>query len=222
MIQAKDRQLAFDLALRPALGRDDFLVAPSNAKAVALIDAWPRWPGTALLVLGQPGSGKTHLAEVWRARSGAARIDGRDLDEGAVPELLRSGGVAVEGIPQGDAGERALFHLLNLAREQKGHVLITACDPPQVRLPDLRSRLNAAPVAHLGLPDDELLRGVLVKLFADRQIAVDEAVIAYLVLRMPRSLEAAREFVAEVDRRALEEKAEVTRGFVAKVLGGRA
>jgi chromosomal replication initiation ATPase DnaA len=220
--QAKDRQLAFDLALRPALGREDFLVAPSNAKAVALIDAWPKWPGSTLLVLGQPGSGKTHLAEVWRALSGAARIEGRDLDETQVPVLLASGGAAVEDIPESDAGERALFHLLNLAREQKGHALITSRDPPQVRLPDLQSRLKAAPVVHLGLPDDELLRGVLVKLFADRQIAVDESVIAYLVLRMPRSLEAAREFVAEVDRRALEEKADVTRAFVAKVLGARA
>lgn len=221
MSAAQSQQLVFDLPLRPALGRDDFLVAPSNAKAVALIDSWPEWPGPALLVLGPPGSGKTHLAEVWRAVSSAARIDGCNLTEEAVPVLLQNGAAIVEEIPAHDAGERALFHLINFAREQNGHVLITGRDMPLVRLPDLKSRLKAASVVHLGLPDDELLRGVLVKLFADRQIAVDEAIIAYLVLRMPRSLEAAREFVAEVDRKALEEKAEVTRAFVAKVLAGR-
>ncbi|MGE0007636.1 MAG: hypothetical protein AB7S92_18895 [Parvibaculaceae bacterium] len=222
MMAGEGRQLAFDLPHRPASGRDDFLVTPSNAKAVALIDLWPGWPSNTLILLGPPGSGKSHLAAVWRETTGAALAGPSDIRADAVPALLGKTALVIEDAPGAALEEPAFFHLLNLAREQKAHVLITALAPPAVwgiALPDLLSRLNAAPTARLGAPDDALLRGVLVKLFADRQIGVDEALVSYLVSRMPRELAAARALVAEIDRRALEERAEVTRSFVGKVLG---
>ncbi|WP_368904822.1 chromosomal replication initiator DnaA [Taklimakanibacter lacteus] len=217
------RQLAFDLPHRPASGRDDFLVTPSNAKAVALIDLWPNWPSNSLILLGPPGSGKSHLAAVWHEVTGAALASPAEVQEPAVPRLLEKGALVVEDAPGARLNEPALFHLLNLAREQKAFVLITARQAPVswgIAVPDLLSRLKAAPIAQLGAPDDDLLRGVLVKLFADRQIAIDETVVSYLLARMPRELAAARSLVAEIDRRALEERAEVTRNFVARVLGG--
>jgi chromosomal replication initiation ATPase DnaA len=217
------RQLVLELPHRPALGRDDFLVTPSNAAAVAMIDQWPGWPSHAVVLTGPPGSGKSHLAEVWRQRSGAARIDAGELREADVPALLAAGSLAVEDVPGRKLDEKALFHLLNYALQQGGKLLLTATAHPaqwHVGLPDLLSRLRALPVAELGPPDDALLRGVLVKLFTDRQLAVEEQLISYLMVRMPRSLEAARALVAEADRRALEEKAELTRSFVARVLGG--
>jgi chromosomal replication initiation ATPase DnaA len=225
MTSGKGRQLVLALPHRTALGRDDFLVSPANAAAVAMIDQWPDWPSHALLLVGPPGSGKSHLVEVWRQASGAARIAADDLDEAAVPELLSSGNLAIEDAPGPALNERALFHLLNLARQQGARVLITAQRPPGlwgVTLPDLQSRLRAAPVAELGAADDPLLRGVLVKLFADRQLAVEESVISYLVVRMPRSLDAARHLVAEIDRRALEDKAQISRVLVARVLSALA
>jgi chromosomal replication initiation ATPase DnaA len=223
MTRSGERQLVFDLPHRPALEREDFLVSRSNAEAVAFIDSWPSWPSYALALVGPPGSGKTHLAEVWRRTSNAARLAAEALSEASVPSLLSSGALVVEDAPGTQLNERALFHLLNLAREQHASLLLTSTETPAAwnpRLPDLASRLKALPVAALGLPDDDLLRGVLVKLFSDRQIAVDEAVISYLLARIPRALAAARALVAEIDRRALEEKAEVTRNFVARVLAG--
>jgi len=222
MTPGDGRQLAFDLPHRPATGRDDFLVTPSNAKAVALIDLWPNWPSNSLIILGPPGSGKSHLAAVWRETTGATVTSPAEIRESVVPRLLKMGALVIEDAPGSGLNEPALFHLLNLAREQKAYVLITAQQAPVswgLVVPDLLSRLKAAPSAHLGSPDDALLRGVLVKLFADRQIAVDEAVVSYLLSRMPRELAAARSLVAEIDRRALEERAEVTRNFVARVLG---
>ena len=215
------KQLVLELPQRTAVGRDDFLVTSSNAAAVAMIDQWPGWPSPAIVLLGPPGSGKSHLVEVWRQRSGAARIGIAGLREDAVPGLLSSGALAVEDAPGEGLDETALFHLLNYARQQESSLLITASQHPgqwRVSLPDLRSRLRALPVAELGAPDDSLLRGVLVKLFADRQIAVEESIISYLVVRMPRSLDAARVVVAEIDRKALEDKAEVSRPFVARIL----
>jgi chromosomal replication initiation ATPase DnaA len=220
-MKGRGRQLVLELPHRQAQGRDDFLVTGSNTAAVALIDHWPDWPAHAALIVGPPGSGKSHLVEVWRQRSKAARVRAADINVETAPELLSSGSTAIE-----DAGppldERGLFHLLNLGRQQGSSILLTAQTRPEqwnIALPDLLSRLKAIPVLEILPPDDALLRGVLVKLFFDRQIAAAESTISFMLARMPRSLGAARLLVAEIDRRALEERAEITRPFVARVMG---
>ena len=215
------RQLVLELPHRTALGRDDFLVTGSNAAAVAMVDQWPDWPSKTVLLVGPAGSGKSHLVEVWRQKSGAGRLAAADLAEPAIPALLAGGALAIEDAPGLGLDEKALFHLLNYASQKDARLLITSDrHPPQwpVKIPDLLSRLRALPAVELGVPTDDLLRGVLVKLFADRQLAVEESIISYLLVRMPRSLEAARMLVAEIDRRALEEKADVNRAFVSRVL----
>jgi chromosomal replication initiation ATPase DnaA len=214
------QQLTLDLGHRTALGRDDFLVTPSNASAVALVDQWPHWPSYCAVIVGAAGSGKTHLAEVWRAMSGAKSIAATALDRGQLDQLIETSGLVIEDVQDNQFDEVALFHVLNLIRQNKSHVMLTAQRWPlrDVNLPDLRTRLNAAPSALIAAPDDALLRGVLVKLFADRQIAVDEALVNYLVSHMPRSLGAAQHIVSLIDAAALEQGAEVTRAFAGKVL----
>lgn len=221
MTERTSRQLVLDLPLRAALGRDDFLVTPSNAAAVAMIDRYPDWPHYGGVLVGGKGSGKSHLLEVWRQASGARLVSAAALAGEAPDRLMEQGALAIDDAPGPALDERALFHLLNQARQTGGHVLIASeSDPAQwpVRLPDLASRLRALPVARLDAPDDALLRGVLVKHFADRQLAVEEAVVSYLMLRMPRSLDAARAVVAELDALALAEKTAITRPLAARVL----
>ena len=221
MTSHASRQLVLDLAHRAAHGRDDFLVTPSNAAAVAMIDRYPDWPHYGVVLVGSAGSGKSHLLEVWRQVSRAPLITAADIGHTPPDQLLRQQALAIDNAPGAALDERALFHILNLARQTASHVLIASeADPASwsVALPDLASRLKAMAVARLDPPDDVLLRGVLVKLFADRQLAVEEAVVSYLMLRMPRSLDAARALVAEIDRLALVEQAAVTRGLAARVL----
>ncbi len=213
-------QLALDLPHREAMGREDFLVTASNAAAVALIDQWPAWPSQGAILIGPEGSGKTHLVEAWRQRSGASRVDAATLAIEAAPGLLASGALAVEDLRQG-VPERALFHLMNLARQQGATMLLTAEAPHEgwkPTLPDLASRLKALPTIKIKAPDDELLRAVLVKQFNDRQLAVDEGLLSFVMARMPRSLAAARQLVAEADRRALAGKAGITRPLLARVV----
>lgn len=196
------RQLVLELPHRPALGREDFLVSEANAEAAALIDSWPDWPSPAAILIGPAGSGKTHLSEVWRLKTGTA--------------FAR----LIEDMP-GAIEEAALFHLLNRARAEGGTVLMTSRTAPEqwnLALPDLASRLKAASVVSIGAPDDALLRAVLVKHFADRQLMIDDGLLSYLLTRMPRSLAAARAIVAEIDRAALETRAEITKPLVAQVL----
>lgn len=215
------QQLTLDLAHSPALGREDFLVSPSNAAAFALVDQWPNWPTHGAVIVGPPGSGKSHLASVWQKRTGASLCAAAALTPENVADHMAQGRLVVEDGGSEGMDERALFHALNLARQQGGFLLLTAVKPVAawpLRLPDLVSRLRALPEAAILPPDDALLRGVLVKHFADRQIAVSEAIVGYILLRMPRSMEALRDIVGQIDARALSEKAEITRPFVARVL----
>lgn len=213
-------QLALDLGHRPALGRGDFLVAPSNAEAVAWIDRWPDWPGPCLVLYGPEGSGKTHLAQVWRARSAAGLIAAGALSS-AVDDAMaaRAGGWVIEDAEQ--AGDSPLFHLFNAVVENGGFLLLTARRPParwSGRLPDLLSRLRAAQTVALLPPDDALMAALLVKQFADRQIKVNEDVVAYLVARIERSFAAAGRTVDAIDRAALARKRPVTVPFVRELL----
>lgn len=218
---AAPRQLVFDLAHRQALGAEDFLVSSSNDAAVEMVDRWPDWPHPAAIVAGPQGSGKSHLANVWRLRSGAGLVNAAELDDAHVAALQPGAALVVEDLDRGLADEKVLFHLLNRARESKLSVLLTSRTPPgeqEFRVPDLRSRLRALPIVQVQPPDEALLKAVLVKLFADRQLNVEPPVIDYLSLRMERSMAAANRIVAAIDRLALATHRKVTRPLAAEAL----
>lgn len=215
------QQLVLDLPHRAALDAEDFLVSDANAAAIAVVDRWPDWQHWAVVVSGPEGSGKSHLANVWRQRSGAGRITAADFGEAALEALSRLRGLAVENLESGVGDERALFHALNLAREHKHSILLTSRVAPgdlKISLPDLRSRLRALPHVAIDPPDQSLLQGLLVKLFADRQLAVEPQLIAHLVRHMERSASAAQKLVAEIDRRALATHRKVTRVLATEAL----
>jgi chromosomal replication initiation ATPase DnaA len=216
------KQLTFDLPLDPRFGAEDFLVSPSNEQAYGLIESWPEWPDTILLLVGPRGSGKSHLASIWATNARAWTIDASGITQDKVPHLVSNGALAIEDMDRGERDEAALFHLLNLARERKASLLITCETPPDrwsLRTPDLLSRLRLAPSVSLEAPDDALLKAVLVKLFVDRQLVVDTSVVDYIALRIERSLAKASELVALLDREALSRGRRVSRAIAAEILG---
>lgn len=213
------RQLAFDLPNAEAMTRADFFVSPSNALALQTVEGWEGWPGRKLVLVGPEGSGKSHLVRIWAALAGAEVIAAGAL---ATADLAALAGraVAVEDADRLQGAEAQLFHLHNLVTSG-GHLLLTARTPPRdwgLTLPDLASRMQAAQVARIEAPDDALLSAVLVKLFADRQVAVAANLIPYLVSRMPRSVGAARALVAALDARALAQGRPITRVLAGEVL----
>jgi chromosomal replication initiation ATPase DnaA len=215
------RQLTLDLDHAESFARDDFLGGPSNAAALLLIDSWPDWPNRAVALLGPEGSGKSHLASIWAAQAGARSIAARMLAQEDVPTALATGSLVIEDAVEDGFDETAMFHLLNLAREEGAFVLFTARTAPAawtIRTPDLASRLKALPVIALAPPDDALLRAVLVKLFADRQLAVDEQLIGYVATRIGRSFADARAAVAALDGEAMQRKRPITRALAAEIL----
>ena len=219
--RVQPRQLALALPHAESLSRDNFLEGPANAAGLALIERWPDWPGRIMLLVGPEGSGKSHLAAVWAEQAGARSTAAHALTAAAVPGALATGALVVDDLKSGDFDERALFHLMNLAREDEAYVLITARVPPsalEVELRDLRSRLRAVPMVSLLPPDDQLFRALIVKFCADRQLAVDEAVVGYLTTRIERSFAAARQAVELLDSEALRLGRPVTRALAAELL----
>jgi chromosomal replication initiation ATPase DnaA len=215
------RQLALALGHTDSFAREDFLRGPTNADALAMIDHWPDWPARTLALVGPEGAGKSHLAAVWAETSGARFLAARALAETDLPAALATGALVVEDLAPDAFDERALFHLLNLGREEGAFLLLTARAAPAtwpVRIADLGSRLRALPVVELGSPDDALLRAVLIKLFADRQLRVDDSLVNYLTTRIERTFAAAREMVALLDREALRQQRPVTRALAAELL----
>lgn len=217
---ARPEQLPLDFRHEAATGRDDLVISDPVSAAASIIDRWPDWPSPVVIITGPEGSGKSHLAEVWRRKSGAVRV--RPVSGSDAVAQAGEGPVLVEDADREGFDETALFHLINAVRSARTSLLITARSWPMawgVTLPDLASRLKAATTVEIGPPDDLLLGQILVKLLADRQLLADEKVIAYLVPRMERSLAAAQAIVERLDRLALARGTRISRALAAEVLG---
>jgi chromosomal replication initiation ATPase DnaA len=217
----RPRQLPLDLGHVAGLSRDDLVISATNRDAVALIERWPDWPSPVVLLAGPPGSGKSHLAAIWREHAGAAVTPAASieavLDDGSTPAAL------VEDADSAQLDQTGLFHLINSVRSGGGHLLLTARSFPvawRVTLPDLVSRLKAATVVEIHEPDDLLLAGVITKLFADRQVEVEPNVVQFLVRRIERSLSAAIDVVERLDTVAMERKSRITRALAGEVTSG--
>jgi chromosomal replication initiation ATPase DnaA len=214
------RQLALALPHAESFAREDFLGSPSNAAALALIERWPDWPNHIVALVGPEGSGKSHLGAIWAAASGARILSSRLLAENNLPSALATGALVLEDLAFAGLDEHALFHLINLAREEGSYILVTSRSP-LVSFPvgtrDLASRLRAIPSVTLAAPDEALLRSLIVKLAADRQLNADEALVSFLVNRIERSCAGVRAAVARLDEESMRRHRPPTRALAAEL-----
>jgi len=212
-------QYAFPLTLPPVFSEDNFFVASCKREAEQWVSRWPNWPAQALIVYGPSGAGKSHLGHIWAGRAKGKIFFAREKKKLA-PETM-TGNWLIEDM-ESLADERALFHLLNLAKENKNFLLLTASVPPKelpFTLPDLTSRLLALPCVGIASPDEETIAAVLRKQFSDRQLKVEDEVIAFLLPRMERSYNGATQIVDRLDKQALAEQRNLTVPFVKRALG---
>lgn len=214
------RQLVLALDHSVSFARDDFLRGPSNAAALTLIERWPDWPDRIVAIVGPEGSGKSHLAAIWAETTGARILSAKLLSVSDLPAAFATGALVLEDLEFAGLDERALFHFLNLARENGAFVLITSRSPLStfpVAIRDLASRMRAVPSVTVTSPDDVLLRALIVKLAADRQISVDEALVNYLANRIERSFVAVRAAIDRLDEEAMRQHRPVTRALAVEL-----
>ncbi len=213
-------QLVLPLETRPALGREDFIVAPGNREAVAFVDSYPDWPAPAAALIGPASSGKSHLAAAWAKRANADIVAAGALNENFLQREAKA--VVVEDI-DAQAPDRARDDVLFALLERGGAILFTGREPPsqwQAAIADLTSRYRAMLSFTLWEPDDALLGALARKLFADKQLTVPDAVIEHMIRSLERSPGAIRDFVARADAKALSEKRPVTTGLIREILQG--
>jgi chromosomal replication initiation ATPase DnaA len=205
-------QYALPIRLTPIFSEDNFFVSASNEEAHQWIMSWPEWPAQALILYGPSGSGKSHLAHIWAEKVRATTL--------ATAADALAGNALLEHIEEAD--ERSLLHLINRAKESSHFLLFTSSATPKAlpfTLPDLTSRLLALPTAEIHAPDDAVLAAALRKQFSDRQLKVEEEVIAYLLPRMERSFAHISETVEQLDREALSAQKNITVPFARRALG---
>jgi chromosomal replication initiation ATPase DnaA len=215
------RQLTFRWPHSTSFAREDFLPAPSNREALNAIELWPNWSSRMLALVGPEGAGKSHLGAIWAGGSGAVTLRGEALNERSIEVCGRASAVLFEDADRATQTEALFFHLLNTALQNDTWLLLTCRVAPDawgLNTPDLLSRLRLAPIVRLAAPDIELTEAVLFKLFSDRQLQVEPPVIAYIALRIERSLGAAREIVATLDNEALTQGRRVTRAMASEAL----
>jgi chromosomal replication initiation ATPase DnaA len=214
------RQLVLALDHSVSFAQEDFLRGPSNSAALTLIERWPDWPDRIVALIGPEGSGKSHLAAIWAEATGARVLSAKLLSTTDVPGALATGALVVEDLESVALDEQALFHLINLARVERAYVLLTARSAPAsfaVTIRDLASRLRAVPTVMLTPPDDALLRSLLVKLAADRQLELDESLLTFLINRIERSFAAAHAAVQKLDHEAMRQQRPVTRALASEL-----
>lgn len=211
----KPQQLPFDLGHREAFAREDLWVSPANADAVAWLDKYPDWGAPALVIYGPAASGKTHICHAWQKATDALEITPGNIgDLRGISDFPQASFIDDAQQFAGDAErETLLFHAYNRAKEEGAHLLLTATAAPRdwgIALPDLKSRLLAAPAVAISPPDEQLMAVVLTKLFSDRQLFVPQEAVQFAVTRIERSFKALRDLAAAVDQKALAEKRPVT------------
>ena len=220
----RPKQLPLPLPVRAALGREDYFVSRSNGLAVALLDDWQSWPNGKMILVGPAGAGKTHLAHVWAAETGAAIVPAADLPGADIPALAR-GPICVEDADR-SAGDReteeALFHLYNRLRDGGRHLLVSASCAPRllpVILPDLASRLSWGVTFHLsGLDDAQRLEALKLRA-RDHGLALPDEVARYILHRGPRSLPGLFAAMSELDNASLSAQRKLTIPFLKETLG---
>ncbi len=212
-----EKQLYFDIEDNPSFDEDNFIVSSSNQNASKYLNKWPSWVSNFVILFGESGVGKSHLANIWLQKSNALRVNYENID---LKKAQESKNILIEDLELSINKYNDLFHLINLVNEINGTLLITSRINPSslsTGLKDLDSRLRNATPIKIDRPDDFLLEAIIIKLFSDKRILIDEKVINYILKRASRSVSELIKLVNLINNKSMEQKRGITVPLVGEV-----
>ncbi len=193
------RQLPLDLDTPDRWSRDNFVADAALAAVLDIVLKPQDWIAPHLVLLGDQGSGKTHIGHMFAAETGGVFLSAADtltLDVGALEDRA----YIVDDAEA--ASQPVLFHLCNHALATSHPLLLLTQTQPRawtIEVPDLASRLYAMRVVTVPEPDEDLLRDILQRLFARRAISPSPDAVDYVMLRIDRSVGAVQKIVTELE-----------------------
>ena len=213
-------QLTFQFPFKTSYYEKDFFVSSNNFAAYRLIESWPSWPGKKINIYGPTGCGKTHLSNILNKKIDTLLIKASDLNNAVLNRLKLKKCLRVDDY-KGNIEENLFYTILNQINQSNQYIVINSLKPVKksnVKLNDLKSRLESFINLGIDLPTDDLLRVIITKSFSDKQIKVNVKLLEYILKNIDRSYEKIFKFIKDIDIISLSSGKAININLIKKVL----
>ncbi len=213
-------QLLLKLDHKTNFNEHDFYLSKSNSTAFNLVNKWPDWGKKILNISGEKFSGKSHLANIFKSKSKAFFVKGKNIDNSVFKSLKLYETIIIDDFDDCNE-EEILYSIFNLVDQDNKYMLINSLKPIseiKFKLPDLASRAKNCIYAEIENPDDELLFAIILKNFSDRQIKIEKKIINFIISRIDRSYRKIDEFIYKIDELSLKKKKPITFNTIKEIL----
>ncbi len=198
----------------------DYIVCSCNCLAYNIAMMCGSWYNNRIIVSGESGCGKTHLALIICEKFRGIYINWGEISKvsDCFLNAQECGVLVIDNIICHDLeSERMLFHIVNTFNERKQNLVLIFGSEQVFLLPDLESRIKSTVTAEIGCIDENFLRIVVMKQLSDKQIIIKNEVFEYLVKNMRRNFTYIKKMIDYIDKYSLELSSEISTSFVKKI-----
>ncbi len=213
-------QLLLKFDYKTNFNEHDFYLSKSNINAFNLINKWPKWQKKILNVSGEKFSGKSHLANIFKSKSKAYLINGKNINNSIFQKLKLYESIIIDDFDE-CKDEKILYSIFNMIDQDSKYLLINSSLPIneiKFNLPDLTSRSKNCLYVQIENPDDELIFAIILKNFSDRQINIEKKIIDFIIKRIDRSYRKIDEFIYKIDELSLKKKKPINFKTIKEIL----
>ena len=213
-------QLIFNFPFTTNYFEEDFFVSSSNFEAYKLIETWPKWPSRNINIYGPSGCGKSHLANILKKKINSFFINASDISNNSLALIKLKECLIIDNY-ENNIEENLLYTIINQTHQSNQYVIINSDQPIsslEIKLEDLKSRLNSFSKITIDLPTDDLIKVVLTKNFSDKQIQIDNKLIDFILKHINRSYEEIFNFIKKIDELSLSTGKSININLIKKVL----
>ena len=214
-------QLTFKFPFKTKYYEQDYYVSSNNFSAYRLVESWPNWPGKWVNIFGPKGCGKTHLSNIFIKKIKAYYIEAKNFkDYDIIANVEKQECLIIDNF-KNNINENEFYSILNFLKQSNKYVIINSLvsiKNENIKLEDLKSRLNSFTDIGIELPTDDLLRVIISKYFSDKQIEITPKISEYIIKNIERSYEKVFKFIKEIDDLSLSSGKSININLIKKVL----